>query len=94
MGKAVEKFFRDKREAEKNYRTSHDVKRLHHIMAVLTHLRDYPAPSVIASLSKELTAMNVAQAARDAEHTAAQAKAFAAAQAADAAAQKLTEKTK
>ena len=88
MGKAVEKFFHDKQEAEKNYRTSHDVKRLHHVLALLTYLRDYPAPSIIASLGKELTAMNAAQVERNAAAAAAQAKAFAAAQAADAAAAK------
>jgi hypothetical protein len=85
MGKAVEKFFRDKQEAEKNYRTSLDVKRLHHIMAVVTRMRDYPAASLIAGLNKELTAMNAAQVLKNIEQAAAQAKAFAAAQAADAA---------
>jgi hypothetical protein len=88
MGKAVEKFFRDKAEAEKNYRTSHDVKRLHQITELLTRLRDYPAPSLIAGLGKELAVMNAAQVLRNTEQAAAQAKAFAAAQAADAAATK------
>jgi hypothetical protein len=88
VGKAVEKFFRDKQEAEKNYRTSHDVKRLHHMLAMLTYMRDYPATSLIADLGKEIAAMNAAQAERNAEQAAAQAKAFAAAQAADAAAAK------
>ena len=88
MGKAVEKFFRDKQEAEKNYRISHDVKRVHQIAELLTRLRDYPAMPLIADLGKEIAAMNAAQVERNAEQAAAQAKAFAAAQAADAAAAK------
>jgi hypothetical protein len=88
VGKAVEKFFRDKQEQGKNYRASCDVKRLYYILATLTHMRDYPAPSVIANLGKEIEAMSAAAVERNAAAAAAQAKAFAAAQAADAAAAK------
>ena len=82
---AVAKHLHDKAEKEKNHKSKHDVERLHHIMAALTAMRDYPQSAPIASdLGKEIRALSLKQAEADAKETEEENKALSEARAADA----------
>lgn len=60
---------REKRAKEaKEYKSSHDVERVHHLIAAASLIRDWPAAaSLAASLSRELVALNMKQADLDAK---------------------------
>jgi hypothetical protein len=64
---------------KKDYRTSHDVQRAHHLIAALSILKDHTAAAPLAaSFARELQAMALKQMDLDAEEKAAEAKAKAA----------------
>jgi hypothetical protein len=82
---AVMKHFHDKAEKEKNYKSKHDVDRIHHIAAALFYMRDYPQNATLAAdLGKEIKAMTMKQAEQDAKDAEEEQKSLAEAQAADA----------
>lgn len=77
---------REKRAKEAmEYKSSHDVERVHHLIAAASLIRDWPAAAALAaSLTKELTALNAKQVELDAKEKAEQEKEVAEAVAADA----------
>jgi len=86
MGKAVDKFMHDRTEKLKSHKTKHDVERLHHMVAALFYMRDYPQNSTLASdLGKEIAGISAKQAEQDAKEAAEEQRAYADAQASDAA---------
>jgi hypothetical protein len=65
---ARQKLANELHEKAKNYKTTHDVERIHHIVAALSLMRDYPQHAAVAnSLGKEMTALNAKQAEQDAK---------------------------
>jgi hypothetical protein len=82
---AVTKHFKERAEKAKNHKTKHDVERLHHLMAALTFMRDYPQSAPIAAdLGKEVQALSIKQAEEDAKAGQEDQKELAEARAADA----------
>lgn len=77
---------REKRAREaKEYKTTHDPQRVHHLIAAASLIRDWPAASALAaSLSKELAALNLKQMELDEKEKEEQQKETAEAMAADA----------
>jgi hypothetical protein len=81
---AVSKFMKDRHEKAKNYKTKHDVERLHHIVAALFYMRDYPQNATLAAdLGKEVAGMTAKQAEQDGKDAEEEKKALAEAVATD-----------
>lgn len=81
VAKLREKLEKEKRE----YKCEHDVQRVHHLIAAVVNLKDYPAAGTLAAaLGRELQAMSLKQADDDAEERKEAEKEMAAAEEADA----------
>lgn len=82
---AVAKLWEKRSKEAKEYKTTHDVERAHHLIGALTQLKDHTgAVAVAASFARELAAMNAKQADLDAKEKEQQEKENAEAIAADA----------
>lgn len=82
---AVAKWQRTQAEKARAFKVTHDVERVHHLIAAAHLMRDYPPTTSLASaLNRELAALSLTQADLDAEEKAENEKTYIAAVAADA----------